>query len=391
MASRTNRSVDDDHSTLNGRGRRDIRALIVEDEPADVTMIERVLSRIESYRIHTSVAPDLKTARDVASRERFDVAFIDYDLGGACGVDIVPILAESGSCASVLLTGQLTSKVHERALAAGVLASLSKDRLDVTLVEAAMRQAFRLRELSSDVVRRASGVERSLLNEFVAGTPTHLLPALQVMHNKSAGLTRKLESTAAEASVVRDARMLSRIVGDLAKYCTDTMKIVSRLDEEMDCSGTVDVQGVLLDALNIIYADRRRHGIRFRIDLNDTLLAVRASESALRLALVDMLSVVIDRVMPGAHIQVSVLAEHGSIAIALTCDDIAAAPSEIRLNTERLATRCRALLRMFGGHAVLFDAPREDGHLATVWLPLAKSGSRQVRHGDGEKNRRRAN
>lgn len=359
-----------------------IRALIVEDEPADAKLVERVLNRLESYRVNTLVVGDIKSAQAAAARERFDVAFIDYDLGGHCGVDLVPELAENGACVSVLLTGRLTPKVHERALAAGVLASLSKDRLDVDAVEVALRQALRMRDLAVETMRRTQTklARRSELKGLAAALPTHLMPALRLLQARTENLEHAIESGKPEGSTLSDIRMMRYIIGDLTAYCQDTINILSKHEDEMHDAQSIDVQSVLLDVLNIVYAERRRRAVRFQLDLHDLPLAVRASPSVLRFALVDMLSVALQRTMPGSRIRVAIAVEHGGITIALTSNDVIAGTSEVRVNVERLAARCRALLNQLGGHAVLFEKPRTDGHIGTVWLPLA---GHTLKWGDG--------
>ncbi len=349
-----------------------IRALIVEDEPADAKLIERVLDRLESYRVSSSVVGDLKSAQAAAARERFDVAFIDYDLGGHCGVDLVPQLAQSGSCVSVLLTGQLTPAVHERALAAGVLASLSKDRLDVSAVEVAMRQALRMRHLATAMVQHSREGHAHRSDDGLAGAlPTHLVPALELLQVKTGGIEHTIARGEPGKVMAAEMSMLRHLIGDLSEYCRDTMNIVFSLEDELNSERTVDVQSVLLDALNMVYAERRRRDVRFLLDLNDMPLAARASSSVLRCAFVDMLSVVLHRTMPGGRIGVGVTSEHGGIIVTLTSDEIVSGQSEVRLRLDRLASRCRALLKLLGGHAVLFEEPRDDGFLGTIWLPLA--------------------
>jgi CheY-like chemotaxis protein/HPt (histidine-containing phosphotransfer) domain-containing protein len=107
------------------------RALLVEDEPLNARLAERVLRKVGCSVVH---AGDGKTALDVLARESFDVVFLDLGLPGLDGIGVarrlrqtegarrVPIIAVTAAAPDVAafaaagIDGYLGKPLHEGAV-----------------------------------------------------------------------------------------------------------------------------------------------------------------------------------------------------------------------------------------------------------------------------------
>ncbi len=122
---------------------KNLKILIIEDNESDRLLISRSLKSITSYSFDVSVAHSLSEAKAFIQQERFHVALIDYLVEADFGTDIIPLLADQNpTCVPILLSGQITPEVHRRALEVGILASLSKDSLSGSQLEATIRQVL---------------------------------------------------------------------------------------------------------------------------------------------------------------------------------------------------------------------------------------------------------
>lgn len=121
-----------------------LRVLIIDDDPSDITLMDRALRRMVRYEVQVLSATSLATARWVLAAEPQDLILIDYSLQAECGTELVRELSDKGSPVPIiLLTSLWTAEIEAEVLDAGGVACLSKDDLTPRIMETTVRQALR--------------------------------------------------------------------------------------------------------------------------------------------------------------------------------------------------------------------------------------------------------
>ena len=121
-----------------------LRVLIIDDDPSDISLMDRALRRMVRYEVQVLSATSLATARWVLAAEPQDLILIDYSLQAECGTELVRELSEQGSSIPViLLTSLWTAEIEAEVLEAGGVACLAKDDLTPRIMETTVRQALR--------------------------------------------------------------------------------------------------------------------------------------------------------------------------------------------------------------------------------------------------------
>lgn len=120
-----------------------INILIVDDSQMDREWIAGQAKSMDEYECVVAMASGIDDARALAKAQPFDVALIDYQLGGVRGDTVVQLLAvEQPRCATILVSGHAMSEVSLFGVRAGASAAISKDDLNSTLLETTIRFAI---------------------------------------------------------------------------------------------------------------------------------------------------------------------------------------------------------------------------------------------------------
>ena len=129
------------HATLLDPWQIDL--LIVDDTSFDRDRLVALARGMEEYDARIVTASGIAAARQLIGSQHFDVALIDYHLGSGYGDEIVALLGERQQhCATVMVSSHPMSEVSLYGLRAGATAALSKDDLNVTLLETTIRFAM---------------------------------------------------------------------------------------------------------------------------------------------------------------------------------------------------------------------------------------------------------
>ncbi|TYK49241.1 SpoIIE family protein phosphatase [Actinomadura decatromicini] len=146
--------------------------LLIDDDPADVSMVEKMLAE-SGMDAGITVAPDLAAARRALTR-RVQCIIVDLSTPGIDRLDgLREVLAMSGAAAVVVLTGLDDAHLGVRAVAAGAEDYLVKQEVDAPLLARAVRYAIE-RKRSEDTERRL--VEARILGRENARLERGLLP-----------------------------------------------------------------------------------------------------------------------------------------------------------------------------------------------------------------------
>jgi CheY-like chemotaxis protein len=133
---------------------RTLHVLVVEDDPADLALIERALRRMTTFDVHITATGTVEAARRALKLSSFDLALVDQTLDDAAGTTLLPAAgARVLGCPAILVTGLLTADLHHEALQRGFSACLEKDELTPRILEAIIGQAITLHALHEQIAR----------------------------------------------------------------------------------------------------------------------------------------------------------------------------------------------------------------------------------------------
>ncbi len=123
-------------------GGQELRVLLVEDDEDDYFLTSEVLGSIERVTFDTTWRQTFSAAFKAIEAEAFDVALIDYRIGGKTGIDFVKAVRATGiDVPMILLTGLRDHEIDLAASEAGASDYLNKDELTPSVVERSIRYA----------------------------------------------------------------------------------------------------------------------------------------------------------------------------------------------------------------------------------------------------------
>jgi serine phosphatase RsbU (regulator of sigma subunit) len=159
------------HPLVPGAGDR-IDLLLIDDDPGDVLMVEKMLAE-SGMDVEINVVGDLAAAGRALTR-RTQCIIVDLSTPGIDRLDgLRQVLALSGSAAVVVLTGIEDAHLGVRAVAAGAEDYLVKQEVDAPLLARAIRYAIE-RKRSEETERRL--VEARIVGRENARLERGLLP-----------------------------------------------------------------------------------------------------------------------------------------------------------------------------------------------------------------------
>ena len=171
----------------------DAQILIVDDEPANVSLLERILRRVGYSNVRGTTDP--REALTIGTGNEPDLILLDLHMPVVDGFAVLRALAESQTDDAFLpvlvLTADVTDEAKHRALKTGATDFLTKP-FDVTEVELRIRNLLLTRRLHIDFVGRTerllSQVARSSedLNEAQLETAQRLTVAAEARDNETA-------------------------------------------------------------------------------------------------------------------------------------------------------------------------------------------------------------
>jgi signal transduction histidine kinase len=144
--------------TCNGAGSR-LRALVVEDEPADVELALRTL-RLADLNVTGDVAQTVEEFTEMVRKNSYDVILADYKLPGWNGMESVAILRKEGLDVPVILvSGALGEQTAVECIKQGAADYILKDNL--ARLPGSIRRAMRETKLRQDHRQSQDDLARS--------------------------------------------------------------------------------------------------------------------------------------------------------------------------------------------------------------------------------------
>jgi PAS domain S-box-containing protein len=139
------------------------RVLLVEDNPADVRLLQEMLREANVSDVRLVSAPTLQAGLDLLDAESFDVALVDLSLPDADGLESLERLqSKAPHLPTIVITGRDDSEIALQAVREGAQDYLIKGQGDGHLLVRSMRYASE-RKRTMEQLRRSELHFRSLL------------------------------------------------------------------------------------------------------------------------------------------------------------------------------------------------------------------------------------
>jgi len=165
---------------------RKFTILVIDDDPADVEILRRLLEQIESWTIQLLVCNDAGTGRTEALRGQVDLIFLDYLLGGETGLEVFHEISKGGCTLPVIMfTGHGSEEVAVQAMKAGVSDYLVKGRITPDSLRLVISNAVQKDKMQQRIEEQRKALldaeHQRVMMESVAATCHHFAGPLTTM------------------------------------------------------------------------------------------------------------------------------------------------------------------------------------------------------------------
>jgi DNA-binding response OmpR family regulator len=126
--------------------------LAIDDDPADVEILRRLLKEIVGWKIELLACNDAEAGRAEALRCQADLILLDYLLGAETGLELFQAIREDGCLVPVImLTGHGSEEIAVEAMKAGVSDYLVKGRITPDSLRLVISNAFQKFEMQRKI------------------------------------------------------------------------------------------------------------------------------------------------------------------------------------------------------------------------------------------------
>ncbi len=132
--------------------KRELTILVIDDNPADVEIVHRMLRKIDSWDIHFLASQDSKEGRAEAVKGKADLILLDYELGPETGLDVLRAIKNEGCFLPVImLTGHGSEEIAVEAMKAGFSDYLVKGRITSESLRLAISNALQKFKMHQEI------------------------------------------------------------------------------------------------------------------------------------------------------------------------------------------------------------------------------------------------
>ena len=144
------------------------KILVVDDDDVDRELLTRLLQRLSDSH-ETLNARSLIDAEQQLANTQFDCVFVDYNLGGRTGLDLLPAITAHRPeiCPVILVTLDGSNELIIEAMRSGIADYISKSRLDLSQLSATFKS----------VMARAAAEQKRRTAEFEFARATEAMRA----------------------------------------------------------------------------------------------------------------------------------------------------------------------------------------------------------------------
>ena len=166
--------------------KRKITVLVIDDSPADVEIVRRLLEQIDSWEINFLAFHDGQEGRAEAVKDKPDLILLDYMLGSETGLEVLKEIQEDGCFLPVImLTGHGSEEIAVEAMKAGVSDYLVKGRItpeSLRLVISNALQKFKMQQKIEEQRKALLDAERQrVMMESIGAASHHFAQPLTTM------------------------------------------------------------------------------------------------------------------------------------------------------------------------------------------------------------------
>jgi DNA-binding response OmpR family regulator len=169
-------------------GKRKLTILVIDDSPADVEIVRRLLQQIDSWEIHFLASYDSKEGRAEVVKGKADLIFLDYMLGSETGLEVLNAMEGEGcSLPVIMLTGHGSEEIAVEAMKAGVSDYLVKGRITPESLRLAISNALQKFEMQRKIEEQHKALldaeRQRVMMESVGAACHHFAQPLTTMLN----------------------------------------------------------------------------------------------------------------------------------------------------------------------------------------------------------------
>jgi signal transduction histidine kinase len=375
------------------------RILIVDDEPVNVRLLERLL-RQAGYQ-HLTATTDPRQAAPLFAEARPDLVLLDLHMPHQDGVQVMqqlrPLISPQALVPIVVLTADATADARHRALSAGAKDFLTKplDHAEVLLrVRNHLETAFLYRELERHNQELEATVRQrteqllqteklATMGQLLAGVAHELNNPLSVLLGQAALLRQQLPDGPATARVDKISAAGERCVRIVRNFLALARQ---RPPERRETA----VNQIVREAVELLAYQLRVDSVEVVLELDDKLPAIWADPHQLHQVLVNLIGNAHHamRERPGARrltIRSALRAPGGPVALEVE-DTGGGVPPELErrifepffttkpvgVGTGLGLSLCHGMVESHGGRLTLRNAPGQGANFV-VELPLSEA------------------
>lgn len=308
-----------------------LKILVVDDSEADAVLFRQIVREIGTRDIDVHHCFGFDDGLFTLQRDVFDIAFIDYHLGGESGTDLISA-AGGRSCPTplVLLTGQFGSLVERQGIAAGAVDFVDKNIMTADVLRRVIGYAQNNHGMERNLVLNLENY-RNLAQSAARDNAQKSLFFAEMSHELRTPLN----------AIVGFSEMLkSQLLGPVgtdtvdryAQYADDihvsSQHLLSLINDLLDLSKfeagafepqmqQVRVEDLFSDLLKIMNGQASEAGINLSVDIDENLPDPVIDRRLILQALLNVLSNAVKFTDEGGDILVAGKLVEGSVALSV--------------------------------------------------------------------------
>lgn len=346
-----------------------LRLLIIDDNPADRSLMRRLLrsSGLEADVVEVARAEEFVSQ----PHNSFDCILLDNRLPDGDGIDALGALSSDIVPPVIVMSGQGDEQIAARAIKSGASDYLVKDSVTPRGLARAIRNAIEKSELEKGLRQDTEAQDRALVEaERANKAKSVFLEKLSSELRSSLTSILGLTKTLSDESFGTDAESWARYKNCAADIQQDTLKLLSLLDDILDIArlstgaAVVDIDDIrpMTVVSEVVSQWKPRadaKGVTLEVDVSEAPEAVRSDARLLRAIVASLLSNAVAYTPHGGQVSISLAGDGASWSITVSDNGIGIDPNSLQW-----------LLRPFEDYDIGSSAQSEG---LGIGLPLMQS------------------
>lgn len=279
---------------------QEVRVLVVDDDPEDVLIVERLLRHGGRGRYIVTSTSDTAAAGEIVCNGEVDIALVDLYLGGDSGAELIAGLGgREAPVPMIMLTTYAGEKSDDIALACGATDYVDKSSLNEAVLQRSIRYALHNHRIERQLREREFEARRARDEALVANRAksdflSHMSHELRTPLNAIIGFAELLLSEAVEPlgergrGYVSDVRSSGEHLLGIINSLLDITKIEAgtfHLDES-----DFSVRDLILESVRLVEGSAHFDSPGIDVSVEPANLALRADRRCMRQVMVNLLA-----------------------------------------------------------------------------------------------------